>query len=152
MLASDASWYDGCAPGSPATPGNPGHNCNELVTALNNRGGFFIGVDVGRGVGGDTYDNNASPSSRCARAPSTARARPVVFGPGSAGIAGASRGMHASARPRVAGSSRQDITTRVVADAMATDVVTGHTTADFIRMGHAPAGCPTCLTATTAAT
>ncbi len=130
VLASDASWYDGCAPGSPSTPGNPGHNCNELVTALNNRGGFFIGVDVGRGVGGDTYNNAAVVAMRTRTVDGTGA--PIVFGPGSAGIAGASAGI-VDAVTRVAGSSRQDITTRVVADAMATDVVAGHTTADFIK-------------------
>ncbi len=130
VLASDASWYDGCASGSPRTPGNPGHNCDELVTALNNRGGFFIGVDVGRGVGGDTYNNASIVAMRTRTVDGTGR--PIVFGPGAAGIAGAAAGI-VDAVTRVAGSSRQDITTRVVPDTAAMGLVTGHTTADFIK-------------------
>ncbi len=130
VLASDAPWYDGCVAGSPTTPGNPGHNCNELVTALNNRGGFFIGVDVGLGVGGFTYTNASVVAMRTRTVDGAGM--PIVFGPGMAGIAGASAGI-VDAVTRVAGQSRQDITTRVVPDPMPSGLVAGRTTADFIK-------------------
>jgi hypothetical protein len=128
VLASDALWYDGCAPGSPATPGNPGHNCGELVAAMNRRGAFFIGIDVGDR--GDTYAN----AVQLARMTNTVdgSGNPIVFRPGSAGIGGAAAAI-VEAVTRVAGSSRQNITTRVVPDTMATGLPMGRTTADFIK-------------------
>ncbi|MFO0607209.1 MAG: hypothetical protein U0324_28865 [Polyangiales bacterium] len=130
VLASDAGWYDGCAPGSPRTPGNPGHNCADLVAALNHRGGFFIGVDVGGGVGGETYNN----ARIVAQMTNTVDAmnQPIVFGPGTAGISGASAAI-VEAVTRVAGQSRQDITTRVVPEMGAMNLPMGRTTADFIK-------------------
>jgi hypothetical protein len=130
VMASDAPWYDGCAPGSPVTPGNPGHNCAELVAALNRRGGFFIGVDVGIGVNGYTYNN----ARIVAQMTNTVDAmnNPIVFGPGMGGINGASAGI-VEAVARVAGQSRQDITTRVVPEAGAMGLPMGRTTADFIK-------------------
>jgi hypothetical protein len=130
VLASDAGWYDGCAPGSPRTPGNPGHNCTELVAALNRRGGFFIGVDVGLGVGGETFTN----SRILAQMTNTLDAmnNPIVFGPGAAGISGAAAGI-VDAVTRVAGQSRQDITTRVVPEMGALNLPPMRTTADFIK-------------------
>jgi hypothetical protein len=130
VLASDASWYDGCAPGSPATPGNPGHNCEELVMALNARNAFFIGIDVGMGVNGDTY-NNARLVAMRTRTVDGAGV-PIVFGPGMAGINGASMAI-VNGISTAAGSSRQDITTRIVPDPMAVGLPAGRTTADFVK-------------------
>lgn len=129
VLASDAPWYDGCAPGSPSSGGR-GHNCQQLVSALNMRGGYFIGVDVGRGVGGFTY-TNAEAVSRMTNTVDGA-GNPIVFGPGNTGIAMASTQI-VEAITRVAGQSRQDITTRTQPDAMAMGIPMGRTTAEFIK-------------------
>lgn len=129
VLASDAPWYDGCAPGS-LNSGGRGHNCDQLVSALNMRGGYFIGVDVGRGVGGFTYNNARVVSQRTNTVDGAGQ--PIVFGPGSTGIAMASAQI-VDAITRVAGQSRQDITTRTQPDAMAMGIPAGRTTAEFIK-------------------
>ncbi len=130
VLASDASWYDGCDAGSPTTPGDYGHDCSELVAAYNRRGAFFIGIDVGDGVEGRTY-RNASIVSRMTRT-LNASGRPIVFGPGATGIAGVAMSV-VDAVAQIAGQTRQDITTRIVADPMATGIPMGRTTADFLK-------------------
>ncbi len=130
VLASDAAWYDGCDAASPLTPGDPAHNCAELVEAFNRRGAFFIGVDVGDGVDGRTY-RNAAIVSRMTRT-LDGMGRPIVFGPGATGIATVSTSV-VDAIALIAGQTRQDITTRVVADPMAMGLPTGRTTASFIK-------------------
>jgi hypothetical protein len=130
VLASDASWYDGCDAASPVTPGTPGHNCAELVAAYNRRGAFFIGIDVGDGVEGRTY-RNAAIVSRMTRS-LNGMGRPIVFGPGASGIADVSSSV-VDAIAQIAGQTRQDITTRVVPDAMAVGLPMGRTTASFIK-------------------
>ena len=130
VLASDASWYDGCDPTSPLTPGDPAHNCAELVEAYNRRGAFFIGVDVGDGVEGRTY-RNAAIVSRMTRT-LNGMGRPIVFGPGMTGIATVASSV-VDAVAQIAGQTRQDITTRVVADSMAMGLPMGRTTANFIK-------------------
>lgn len=129
VLASDAPWYDGCTPGS-LNSGGRGHNCNDLVSALNMRGGYFIGVDVGRGVGGFTYTNARTVAERTNTVDGAGM--PIVFGPGTAGIGMASSQI-VDAITRVAGQSRQNITTRTQPDAMAMNLPTGRTTADFVK-------------------
>ncbi|MBL8600756.1 MAG: hypothetical protein JNK72_02430 [Myxococcales bacterium] len=129
VLTSDAAWYDGCIGGSRTS--TQGHNCNELVTALNNHGGFFLGVDVSaQGLGGPTYSNAEVVAMRTRT--TDENNRPIVFGPGRGGIGGVSQGL-TDAISRLANLSRQDITTRNVPDAMATGLPTGRSTADFIR-------------------
>jgi hypothetical protein len=130
VLASDANWYDGCVPGSPTTPGGVGRTCAELVAAYNRRGALFIGIDVGDGVDGRTF-RNAAVVARMTRTLNGMGA-PIVFGPGRTGIAGVSAAV-VDAITTIAGQSRQDITTRVVPDAMARGIPMGRTTADFIR-------------------
>ncbi len=140
VLASDSRWYDGCAPGSPATPGNPGHNCTELVGALNRRGGFFIGVDVGDinlNMGsadynpGATWANARVVSTMTRTIDSTGEA--IVFRPGVSGISAASANI-VTAITRVATQAPQNITRRWLPDAMASGLPTGRTTADFIKL------------------
>ena len=130
VLASDARWYDGCADGSPVSSGVMGHTCAELVTAYNRRGALFIGIDVGDGVEGRTY-RNAVVVARMTRTLNAAGS-PIVFGPGRDGIAGVSAAV-VDAIATIAGQSRQDITTRVVADSMAMGLPMGRTTADFVK-------------------
>jgi hypothetical protein len=127
VLASDAAWYDGCIPGSPATASRAGHNCSELVMAMNRRGGFFIGIDVG--ITGDTLLNSLQVAAMTRTL--DGMGRPIAFQPG--------RNVDMitpqiiEAITRIAGSSRQDITTRTLPDPMAMGIAMGHTTADFIK-------------------
>jgi hypothetical protein len=130
VLASDANWYDGCAAGSPTTPGGIGRTCSELIAAYNRRGAFFIGIDVGDGVEGRTY-RNASVVARMTRT-LNGMGSPIVFGPGRDGVSGVSAAV-VDAIATIAGQSRQDITTRVTPDAMAMGLPMGRTTANFIR-------------------
>ncbi len=131
LLASDAQWYDGCFADDAARYNSMGrgHNCNDVVTALNARGGFFVGIDVGNGVGGFTYNNSRILAMRTNTVDGAGA--PVVFGPGRA-VAAASAQI-VEAVTRLAGSSRQDITTRTVADATAMGLPAGRTTAEFVR-------------------
>jgi len=131
VLASDAQWYDGCFTDDAARYNSMGrgHNCNDVVTAFNARGAFFVGIDVGNGVGGFTYNNSRVLAMRTGTVDSAGA--PVVFGPGRA-VAAASTQI-VEAVTRLAGGSRQDVTTRVVADATATGLPAGRTTAEFVR-------------------
>jgi hypothetical protein len=129
VLASDAPWYDGCVAGS-LNSGGRGHNCNQLVDAMNMRGGYFIGVDVGNGVGGFTFTNARVVAERTRTVDGAGN--PIVFGPGRNGIAMASTQI-VEAITRVAGQSRQDITTRTQPDAMASGLPPMRSTADFIK-------------------
>jgi hypothetical protein len=130
VLASDAPWYDGCFALDAATYRSAqGHNCDDVVTALNARGGFFVGIDVGAGIGGATYANSQVLATRTRT--TDASGAPVVFGPGRA--VGAVAAQVVDAVTRLASGSRQDITTRTVGDPAAMGIPMGHTTADFIR-------------------
>ncbi len=127
VLTSDAGWYDGCAAGSPTTPGtpNPSHNCTELVEAFNNRGAFFIGLDVG---GSETANNARIVAMRTMTL--NGMGQPIVF-TGAASSTVSTNIVNAIAE--IAGRARQNITTRIVADSMAEGVAMGHTTADFLK-------------------
>lgn len=129
VLTSDAPWYDGCAAGSPVTPGtpNPGHNCNELVEAFNRRGAFFIGLDVGST---STYMNSTIVATRTMTL--NGMGMPIAFSASSGGIAGVSTNI-VNAIAEIAGRARQNITTRIVADSTAEGLAMGHTTADFLK-------------------
>ena len=129
VLTSDAPWYDGCAAGSPVTPGtpNPGHNCNELVEAFNRRGAFFIGLDVGST---STYMNSTVVATRTMTL--NGMGMPIAFSASSGGIAGVSMNI-VNAIAEIAGRARQNITTRIVADNAAEGLAAGHTTADFLE-------------------
>ncbi len=130
VLASDAPWYDGCfADDAGRYRSSTGHNCGETITALNARGGFFVGLDVGSGIGGFTY-NNARVLAMRSNTVDGAGA-PVVFGPGR--NLGAISGQVVMAIQSLANSSRQDITTHTEGDPMAMGIPSGHTTADFIK-------------------
>lgn len=125
VLASDATWYDGCAGGSPRSL--YGHNCDQLVTALNTRGGFFVGIDVGRV--GSTQANSLIVAQRTRTTDGSGM--PVAFD--TRGNVAAAASQIVDAITRLAGQSRQDITTRVRPDAMAMGLPMGRTTADFIK-------------------
>ncbi|MDO9016520.1 MAG: hypothetical protein Q8S73_28360, partial [Deltaproteobacteria bacterium] len=98
---------------------------------LNARGGFFVGIDVGTGVGGFTYVNSQVLAARTRTTVGDGAGTPVVFGPGRA--VGAVASQVVDAVTRLAGSSRQDITTRTEGDPAAVGIPAGRTTADFVR-------------------
>jgi hypothetical protein len=129
VLASDADWYDGCASGSPRTPGTPpvAHNCDELVEAFNRRGAFFIGLDVGSM---QTFNNSRIVAMRTMTL--NGRGEPIVFSGSGGAIAAVSTNIVA-AISEIAGRARQNVTTRVQPDTAAEGVAMGHTTADFIK-------------------
>ncbi len=130
VLVSDANWYDGCVAGSPTTPGGVGRTCADLSAALVRRGAWFVGVDVGVGVNGRTY-NNALPLARATGSVDAADA-PVVVGVGSGGLATMSARIVAAVTT-LAGQSRSDVTARVTADPAETRLPAGRSTADFVR-------------------
>jgi hypothetical protein len=129
VLTSDAPWYDGCATGSPVTPGtpNPGHNCNELVEAFNRRGAFFVGLDVG---GNSTFQNSQIVAMRTMTF--NGMGMPIAFSSSAGGIAAVSTNI-VNAIAEIAGRARQNITTRIVADNTAEGLVMGRSTADFLK-------------------
>ncbi len=85
---------------------------------------------MGDGVEGRTY-RNAAIVSRMTRT-LNGMGRPIVFGPGATGIATVATSV-VDAIAQIAGQTRQDITTRVVADPMAMGLPMGRTTASFIK-------------------
>ncbi len=129
VLASDSNWYDGCSASSPTTRG-VGRNCADLTAALNARGAWFLGIDVGLGVTGRTYAN-ALPLATATGTVDGAGA-PVILGVGSSGVSGLSSSLP-NAITTLVGQSRHDVTARVVADATERRLPTGRTTADFVR-------------------
>lgn len=129
VLASDSNWYDGCVASSPTSRG-VGRDCAELTAALNARGAWFLGIDVGLGATGRTYAN-ALPLAMATGTVDGAGA-PVILGVGSSGVAGLSSSLP-GAIVTLLGQSRSDVTARVVADATERRLPTGRTTADFVR-------------------
>jgi hypothetical protein len=125
VLCSDASWYDGYASGSPHS--SSGHNSGDLTTAMNARGAYYIGIDVGTQQ--DTFQNSVA----LANATHTVDAmnNPIAFNVG--GNIGMASSQIVNAIVTIAGQSRQDITTRTDPDAMEMRLMTPHTTADFVR-------------------
>lgn len=127
VLASDSTWYDGCDDDSPVSGGR-GHRCAELVDALNRREAFFIGIDVGPGQ--ETYGNARTVAMRTNSVDEMGR--PLAFNPGPAGIP-VTAAQVVNAITTIAGQTRQDITTRTVADAAETRLAPPHTTGDFVQ-------------------
>ncbi len=128
VLASDAGWYDGCASGSPTSV--RGHNCDQLISGINLRGGFFLGIDVGTGLGGATYQNAEIIAMRTRSV--NAVGRPIVLGPGRGGVSGVAQAV-VDTITTFESQSRQDITSRTVSDATATGLPAGQATANFVR-------------------
>ncbi len=127
VLASDATWYDGCDPESPSSGGR-GHRCTELVDALNRREAYFIGIDVG--LGRETYDNAATVATRTGSV--DAMGRPLVYDAGRTGIA-VTAAQVVNAITTIAGQTRQDVTTRTAPDASERRLPPGRTTANFVH-------------------
>jgi len=131
VMASDAPWYDGCfAMDASRYRSTQGHTCDETAAALNARGAFFLGVDVGNGVGGLSFVNSQPLAMRTRT--TDASGAPVVLGPGRTNVA-ATASQVIDGVTRLASGSRQDVTSRTVADPAAVGIPAGRTTADFVR-------------------
>lgn len=131
VLFSDAPWHNGVdgvdrvpVGGNfyaASTPGAP--TWNDLLAAFTRRGAYFVGIDVG---GGQTERN----SIELAMATGTVdgSGNPIAFrGPPSSVASSV-----IDAVQRIAGTTRQNITTRVDADPTETRIAAPRTTADFI--------------------
>ncbi len=139
VLASDAEWYNGYTSGIWSVSDPNMHSSSELTAAMMARGAYFVGIDVGTGVGGDTYNN----AVQLARLTGTVdgSGNPVVFGPGSTGLAAAASNI-VSAISTLTGQTPQDITTRTDPDTGEARLPPGRTTAEFITMVTPSRGSP----------
>jgi hypothetical protein len=133
VLFSDAPWHngpnndDGIAPGGnfyrTSTPLAP--TWNDLVNAFTMRGAYFVGIDVSS-WGDHTYNN----SLELARLTGTVdgSGAPIAFNGSPSTIAA----NVIDAIQRIAGTTRQDITTRVDPDTTETRIAPPNNTASFI--------------------
>jgi hypothetical protein len=134
VLFSDAPWHngpnmsdDGTAPGgnfyARSTPGAP--TWPDLVNAMTERGAYFVGIDVSS-WGDNTYNN----SLELARLTGTVdgSGAPIAFNGSPSTIAA----NVIDAIQRIAGTTRQDITTRVDPDTTETRIAAPNDTASFI--------------------
>ncbi len=112
----DANFYARSTPGAPVW--------SSFVSAMNARGAYFVGIDVGYG---STYAN----SLVLARATGTVDGdgNPIAF----QGTASDVASNVIDAIERIAGTTRQDITTRVDPDPSETRIAAPNTTASFIQ-------------------
>ncbi|MFN9814021.1 MAG: thrombospondin type 3 repeat-containing protein [Deltaproteobacteria bacterium] len=134
VLFSDAPWHngpnmsdDGIAPGgnfyAGSTPDAP--TWPDLVNAMTERGAYFVGIDVSS-WGDNTYNN----SLELARLTGTVdgSGAPIAFNGSPSTIAA----NVIDAIQRIAGTTRQDITTRVDPDTTETRIAAPNDTASFI--------------------
>ena len=130
VLFSDAAWFDGPAPSSPMS--NRGWRYPELDAAMRMRGAFFLGVDVSIvGTSGPTYANSVYLSRSTGSI--DAMRRPVAIATASSGGLSSTATGVINGITTLIGQARQDVTARVQAEAAATGLPTGRTTADFVR-------------------
>lgn len=131
VLFSDAPWHngvdgtDGIAEGGNFYRSTPtAATWTDLTDAFTRRGAYFVGIDVG---GGQTQTN----STRLAMLTGTVdgSGAPITF----RGTPGAVSANVVTAVERIAGTTRQNITTRVDPDATETRIAAPNTTASFIR-------------------
>jgi hypothetical protein len=135
VLFSDAPWHNGPVAAddgratvdtnfyAASTPGAP--VWSEFVAAMTMRGAYFVGIDVSS-WGDQTYNN----SLELARLTGTVdgSGAPIAFNGSPSTIAS----NVIDAIQRIAGTTRQDITTRVDPDAAETRIAAPNTTASFI--------------------
>jgi len=133
VLFSDAPWHNGPNASddgrasvdtnfySPSTPGAP--VWSTFVAEMTRRGAYFVGIDVG---GGQTYAN----SQELARLTGTVdgSGAPIAFMGSPSTVASSV----IDAIQRIAGTTRQDITTRVDPDRGETRIAPPNDTASFI--------------------
>ncbi len=131
VLFSDAPWHNGVdgIDGVPvggnfyagSTPSAP--TWNDLLSAFTARGAYFVGIDVG----GGQFTTNATALAM-ATGTVDGSGTPITFMGAPATIAT----NVVDAIQRIAGTTRQDITTRVDPDTAETRIVAPNTTASFI--------------------
>jgi hypothetical protein len=131
VLFSDAPWHngvdaiDGVSPGgnfyAGSTPGAP--TWNDLVNAFTAHGAYFVGIDV---AGGQTEMNSIALATATGTVDGSGT--PITFRGAPSDVAS----NVIDAVQRIAGTTRQDITTRVDPDAAETRIAPPNTTASFI--------------------
>ncbi len=128
VLFSDAEWHNRPGGGQDygSTPTAPIYT--ELAAEMTRRGAFYVGIEIGS-IATDTYRNSISLAG--ATRTLDAMGRPLAFN--AMGNVGSVAGLVVNAITQIAGSSRQDITTRTVADPMERRLSMPRTTADFIK-------------------
>jgi hypothetical protein len=130
VLFSDAAWhngvdgFDGVPPGGNYYRSTPSAATWPMLTSeMTSRGAYFVGIDVG---GGDTFRN----SQELAMLTGTVDGggTPIAFRGSASDVAS----NVVSAITTIAGTTRQDVTTRTDPDPAETRIVAPNTTASFI--------------------
>jgi hypothetical protein len=125
VLFSDAEWHNGAGSGSTNYYGSTpsAATWNDLVASMTARGAYYVGIDVG---GGDTYRNSLELAMLTGTVDGSGA--PIAF----QGAASAVATNVVDAVQRIAGTTRQDITTRVDPNLAETRITAPNTTATFI--------------------
>ncbi len=130
VLFSDAPWHngvdrlDGVAAGGNFYRSTPtAATWNQLVDSMTSRGMYFVGIDVG---GGYTTTNSTQLAMLTGTVDGSGA--PITF----RGAASAVAGNVVDAIERIAGTTRQNITTRVDPDVGETRIAAPNDTASFI--------------------
>jgi hypothetical protein len=131
VLFSDAPWHngvdgiDGVAPGGNFYRSTPtAATWPQLVSAMTSRGAYFVGIDVG---GGQTSMNSRELAMLTGTVDGAGN--PIAF----MGSASSVASSVVDAVQRIAGTTRQDITTRVDPNLAETRIAAPNTTASFIE-------------------
>jgi len=124
VLFSDAEWHNGEGSGGNFYGSTPAAaTWADLVSAMTARGAYYVGIDVG---GGDTYRNSLELAMLTGTVDGSGA--PIAF----QGAASAVATNVVDAVQRIAGTTRQDITTRVDPNLAETRIAAPNTTATFI--------------------
>lgn len=130
VLFSDAAWHngvdgnDGVAPGGNYYGSTPSAATWPMLTSeMTTRGAYFVGIDVG---GGDTLRNSQELAMLTGTLDGSGN--PIAF----MGSASTVATNVVEAITRIAGTTRQDITTRTDPDPAETRIAAPNTTASFI--------------------
>jgi hypothetical protein len=130
VLFSDAPWHNG-VDGIDGTPAGSNYyrsvpdaaTWTQLTTEMTRRGAYFVGIDVG---GGQTFQNSQQLATLTGTVDGAGS--PIAF----MGSASSVASNVVNAISRIAGSTRQDITTRVDPNIAETRIAAPNNTASFI--------------------
>ncbi len=125
VLFSDADWHNAPGQGNYYGSTPAAATYDMLRDEMVRRGAFYVGIDVG--FLGDTYRHSTQLANDTMSVDGSGN--PLIF----MGSASTVASNVIDAITRIAGSSRQDLTTRVDPDAAETRLPPGNTTADFIE-------------------
>ncbi len=130
VLFSDAPWHNGVDNGDGIPPGGNFYGSvpdaatwTQLTSEMTRRGAYFVGIDVG---GGQTFQNSRQLAMLTGTVDGAGA--PIAF----MGAASSVAANVVDAISRIAGSTRQDITTRVDPNLAETRIAAPNTTASFI--------------------